>query len=757
MASNLSPVAAHLTSDETEKQVDHSNNESAPSFDSHYYSTSLSSLYTGYSDVPELLERRPHKRDDSKFENDIPILGPPPTTVYFPEITAKLTPNASRVSGQSSISGSDWEILKSALQSLVKDHGKVASSRFFAQQKRRKLQQKRTISTDLGAALMRELNAFFAKEGTSSPIFALFEQYQSSWSEYLAIENEYNNEEDNLDDIEFQLEETQENLKNVVERYDTKKSVIADLVPLEDQENAVSGLAFEGGVYHPLMAKYLSRRGALELAKERLWDLRVEHKEVYEDYKIGGSSQLDEDAVDLLTNFRKYEDEILREREELEAELEQLKMQCDKQGLNEDIPTSHTLDSEVSLSDPLQSLESLPAHKHVLWGRGSPRFFETAIQKAPIDTGAYINKWIYHQLCQSSLEVLHLKQSLGAQNLKIDNDEQLRDLALRYWTFDGAAKPVFRAFSEPSSDRSNEPRVRTVNVGATDNIETKATENVEPNSADNIELAVGTFDTEAVGNKPDSAENIELATDNIESKVVRNVKSNSAESIELPMELAIGNSEIMAVSNEPNSAENIEATDNTESKAAANIEMDAADNFETNATGNIEVEAPDELESKVIDNTDMKSIDFDNIETKTTNNIELLTTGNIESKSTNDIKLAAADTIELTATEYTEPEPVDGIETKAADNFETESTIDIKMNATDDIMPKTINDLETNVTKNMRSRTTDDIEATPRPNYSLYQRRYSSLVDFNGQPSSPGRRQASPSIFCFDRPFLSIT
>ncbi|KAF3482759.1 uncharacterized protein GIQ15_02083 [Arthroderma uncinatum] len=432
------------------------------------------------------------------MENNIPMmrsfpLSSPPTSVSFPDITPNLTPNGSRVPDQSSISGSDWEILKSQLLRLVRDHGNVASDRFSIQKRRANLRQKRATSTGLGITLMSELNAHFSKEEphptSPSPLFTLFEQYQKSWTEYLVLENEYNDQEDRLDDREFQLEEVQEKLKKAVERCDTDKDAIADLVSIEDQENLVPSLPFESGEYHPLMAEYLSRRGTLKLVEERLWDLQMEHKEAYEVYKMGRgprSSQPNGDDIDLLNNFKKYEDEILREREVLETEVEQLKAQCDKQGLSEDlsIPQISDSDSEAPISNPLQSL---PAYKHVLWGRDSPRFFESAMPQDSVDTGSYINKWIFHQLCQSSLEVLQLKQSLGSQNLEVGSDEELRDLAMRYWKFDAAAKPVFRPISDACSNDSGDSHVPPANAKATGDVETKIIDNIETMAIDRIE------------------------------------------------------------------------------------------------------------------------------------------------------------------------------------------------------------------------------------------------------------------------------
>ncbi|DAA78606.1 TPA_exp: Uncharacterized protein A8136_2391 [Trichophyton benhamiae CBS 112371] len=460
MASKQSSVLTTHIGEELEKEVDQLISEFVPSFDSYYDFTSLSSLNTKDTDVGDLPDML-YERGSSGSEHCVPeiqmlSLSSPPATVSFPEMKAKLTPGTSQAPDQSSIASSDWEILKLELQQLVRDHGKVAKHRFSTRQKRAKLRQKRTASTDLGISLMRELNAHFVREGVSSPLLALFEQYKSSWDEYLAMEREYNDDEDGLDDREFHLEETQEKIKIAVEQYGTDRGAIAKLSHKDEQVDFGPNITYEGGVYHPLMVEYLSRRGTLDLVNERLWELRLEHKEAFNDYQMGRglTAEPKEYFIDLLTNFRRYEDEILREKEALERETEQLKAQCDQLGLSEE-PSPITPEDDYAAITLSNQLQSLPAHKHLLWEKDTPQFFESALAQEPLDTGEFINKWIFHQLCQSSIQVLHLKESFISENMKVDSEEELLDLALRYWKVDAANKPVRRPMSEIYYDTFN--------------------------------------------------------------------------------------------------------------------------------------------------------------------------------------------------------------------------------------------------------------------------------------------------------------
>jgi len=113
----------------------------------------------------------------------------------------------------------------------------------------------------------------------------------------------------------------------------------------------------------------------------------------------------------------------------------------------------------------MQSIDDLVT----LWRESVPSFFEdtTSSQDAISITG-YINKWLLHQLCQSSFEIHRLRSAPELEKLHLD-ELSFRDLVLDWWSKDAAAvKPVVRRHSgdydsilpEVNNDELEQPRLQ---------------------------------------------------------------------------------------------------------------------------------------------------------------------------------------------------------------------------------------------------------------------------------------------------------
>jgi len=133
----------------------------------------------------------------------------------------------------------------------------------------------------------------------------------------------------------------------------------------------------------------------------------------------------------------------------VEENVKLLKTQCENEGLLERTDDlTRDFDFEELLLEPtaMQSEDILLT----LWSKRSPAFFEenpTGSQDA-ISTTGYINKWLLHQLCQSSFEIHRLRSAPELENLQID-DQSFRDLVLDWWSKDAAAaaKPSMQSRS----------------------------------------------------------------------------------------------------------------------------------------------------------------------------------------------------------------------------------------------------------------------------------------------------------------------
>ncbi|WEW57109.1 hypothetical protein PRK78_002569 [Emydomyces testavorans] len=280
-------------------------------------------------------------------------------------------------------------------------HHDVITMRLLARERRVQLKYKRDAVTDLEAEFMKKLNQLLVGLRQDNPkldagLLGIFQQCQEARNAYYSLEDDYNELEQQLGVEEFELDEAGWNLKNAVDT-----NGIDVLLSPEEPPKTVSA-----EVYHPLVAQYLSRSGDVALLKEELWNLRSEHDMAQEDQNMKhkfGVSVKDPDLLDLLANFQQYEKEILDDLAVAQKEVQQLKSQCDEQGLLENNQKASQL-----RSNPLEAMDDIP---DLAWSMKSPSFFEESLAKETfaddqISMTDFINKWLLHQLFQSPLDRL---------------------------------------------------------------------------------------------------------------------------------------------------------------------------------------------------------------------------------------------------------------------------------------------------------------------------------------------------------------
>jgi hypothetical protein len=148
---------------------------------------------------------------------------------------------------------------------------------------------------------------------------------------------------------------------------------------------------------------------------------------------------LDPESQAFLSQFEEYERQICEELAAVEENVKLLKTQCENEGLLERTDDlTRDFDFEELLLEPtaVQSEDIMLT----LWSTQVPAFFEEnpTCSQDVISTTGYINKWLLHQLCQSSLEIHRLRSAPELENLQID-DQTFRDLVLDWWSKDAAA------------------------------------------------------------------------------------------------------------------------------------------------------------------------------------------------------------------------------------------------------------------------------------------------------------------------------
>jgi hypothetical protein len=363
-----------------------------------------------------------------------------------------------------------WHLVKNHVQRICKLQEDVLGTRIMARQHRVSLKHQREEVADIGAELKKKLNAAEIFSVNNGSLLALLEQYQQARDIYQALEDNYHQFEDDLDQKEYELQKAEEKLQDICKQIGNHEfspdspDGVSDVG--DDSSNSGPSTRSELIKYSPLEDKYLACLEEVHLLKERLWRLRDKQTNLIERQTSREQSglSLDSESQAFLSQFEDYEKQICEELTMAQTDVKLLKMKCERQGLLK--PTDDSIqgsDSEEGLLEPsaMQSINLLTK----LWYEGIPSFFEdTTPSQDTISITGYINKWLLHQLCQSSFEIHRLRSAPELEKLPVD-DQSFRDLVLHWWTKDAAAvKPVLRGHSEGDRE-SIFPEVNIGEVG----------------------------------------------------------------------------------------------------------------------------------------------------------------------------------------------------------------------------------------------------------------------------------------------------
>ncbi|KAL1954285.1 hypothetical protein VTO42DRAFT_1427 [Malbranchea cinnamomea] len=333
-----------------------------------------------------------------------------------------------------------WNIL-SRMRNIYEGRETIGSQRFALKQQRTELRLLRERVAELGSQLVDLMTINSAKDHMKSEDVARFgqlcKQFRDQTDKYLIHENKYNEVEGKLDTEEFRLEEAEKEIVDVLEN-----SPQHDLGALfgemaADEKSSTSSTASVQPEYHPLVEKYFSRLGQINYLKETLWELRAEHEALLHEQEMRQQYGLSLGADDLaiLDGFEQDEAAVLEELEEAEKYAQQLKMECDAQGLAMDklgSPASSKSEETDWSSDFVCAVDPLWS-----WKKNCPSFFERpTIVNESVDMANFINKWLLDQLCQSSFAIfLYRVLSPTLEPLHLDT-EQLQKCVVDFWERD---------------------------------------------------------------------------------------------------------------------------------------------------------------------------------------------------------------------------------------------------------------------------------------------------------------------------------
>ncbi|PGH12130.1 hypothetical protein AJ80_06851 [Polytolypa hystricis UAMH7299] len=408
-----------------------------------------------HTTVPEFDHHSPQSRRPS-FAESFPSSPPPEfaMSTHNAPSPALVSEGQHQIDTEPTIQAQapSWLRLNKLLQKVFEKQDGVLDNRIAAREQRVGLRHQREALSDLRAELIKQLHTLFAQRGQESvsPIIGLFEQYQYKEDLYQASEDNYHQFEDDLNTKEYRLEKAERKLTEVSGRINTGSAEPTLLAGIEDDHLSDSETSFASIVTpeHPLVSDYLSKIGTARMLRERLWDMHDEQQLILE----RGTSRervgldLDADSLDFLSQFPALEQQTLDKLATVEQEAWKLKELCVAQGLLDQSEPSVTDGTEITL-EPIGSLTRDPLS--VLWQKETPSFFEGAMElHESVNTTVYINKWLLHQLCNSTIEIRRLQSTPELRALEVD-DETFHKLVLDWWSKDDAAEiPVVRPHFE---------------------------------------------------------------------------------------------------------------------------------------------------------------------------------------------------------------------------------------------------------------------------------------------------------------------
>jgi hypothetical protein len=280
----------------------------------------------------------------------------------------------------------------------------------------------------------------------------LLEDCQKARDEYGPLEDDCNLLEDQLGRDEFELTKLEEIFYKRECDPQTLREAHSDIA--SDSHNGSTYSESEvGRESHPLVSKFLSQLGDVDILKERL-DYHIEEKfslEYEKEARLRVGRDLAQDDQEWLDNYDDMERNLLTEINEAKSEAEKLKQLCLEQGLVDEDgnPTDfekqerQTFIEEAPEVDPgiersqfvkFPVLLPRPGSKEVQLFNSGPKAGETSH-----GAGDHINQWLLHQLRSSPLDVNLLARTFEGNYGHIKGEKWQFDV-LAFWFKDGARK-----------------------------------------------------------------------------------------------------------------------------------------------------------------------------------------------------------------------------------------------------------------------------------------------------------------------------
>ncbi|PLN81819.1 hypothetical protein BDW42DRAFT_185129 [Aspergillus taichungensis] len=345
-------------------------------------------------------------------------------------------------------SSASWQKLMVAGRKLSDQQDAVSAERSRVRELRTALRYKREEESDIRISLVKQLNSVFARNDLSvtERIVEEHDRLQSAMDEYLNLENQYHEAEDQLEQDEYHLTTSMEKFLHLLHNgflSQCPDRTLSGLPPRtldeysqdDDQYSDISSAPD----LPPSVVAYLSRIGDLRILQENLADLDMQWVEIAEkqEQRQPHNIPLDEESLEFLQTYDSHRTSLWKKIDATQLDLDGLRSTCEEQGLltedylpgdfgfthnryppaqrqpfkdenqytgaqNEQQNASQEENergrTETKLADPLK----MPA------GRDFSPFSEPwpMTRNHPVE---FINNWILHQLRHSSVQIARFK------------------------------------------------------------------------------------------------------------------------------------------------------------------------------------------------------------------------------------------------------------------------------------------------------------------------------------------------------------
>ena len=353
--------------------------------------------------------------------------------------------------------------IQNSLSRMREKRSELNARRVHALEERVQLRFIRDNTIDLDAQFTKALTAFASKTLTpeAKALVELSERVQSAKTNYLSREDDYNLLESALNQGEWELKELETRLYRQLEHYPHASSFPAfpDISPLGMDETLPSSTAStvsDRPSYPPLLREYLSRLGDADLILEQLTELRNVRAQLVEQQRTLGSvgRDLDQSGLQFLADFDKNHEQQQRQLSEVNMDVENLRIQCQREDLLPDKVDDNSNEDQLVLRDdqpfapdpllvervfsiPDVGVSALPRSGFDKTA-GEPPALHNLRQKTRSDVLGYINDWFLWRLQRSSLEVKRYKSAPELDKLR-GNEPYLSNLILEHWHKDSAS------------------------------------------------------------------------------------------------------------------------------------------------------------------------------------------------------------------------------------------------------------------------------------------------------------------------------